>query len=93
MKLIETLKTVAWAEYHFGSLVTGGNVKMRDIKAAKAKQLVKSIGDVVVLDADGFQKEPERYREGFQLTQQGVDYLWQLDPEAAEHYNVRPSSR
>jgi hypothetical protein len=90
MKLIETLSIVAWATKQFGSAHTGGPLKMRDIRVAKAKGLVTSAGLTIVLDENGMTKEPEQHREGFVLTEAGKQELRELDPAAAAMYLPKP---
>ena len=48
--------------------------------------MVKSIGPVPLCDGDGFTIEPERYREGWVLTDAGKDALRKYDPDAYERY-------
>ena len=86
MKLPEILSTTAWAMHHFGSVCSGGTLKRRDIRRAESKGLLESVGDVPVCDGDGFTIEPERYREGFRLTERGESMLRETDPESAGNY-------
>lgn len=75
MKRIDVLDTIGWAEEMFGSLVTGCNCPRRDVLRAVDAGMAKSAGMVVVCDGDGRTKEPERYREGFVLTEAGKSLL------------------
>ncbi len=71
MKQLDVLETVAWGEKHFGSVITGGGLLLRDVRRAIRDGLIVSAGQVIVCDGDGFGLEPERYREGFKLTDAG----------------------
>lgn len=86
MDLTNTLSTTAWAMHHFGSVCTGGNLQLRDIKRAISKGLIESVGSVPICDGDGFAVLPERYREGFRLTDAGKDELRERDPQSANLY-------
>lgn len=77
MKRRNVLDTIQWAEDEFGSMVTGGIVTRRDVMRCVRAGLVQSAGMVVVMDDDGGIKEPERYREGFKLTDAGRRELGQ----------------
>lgn len=81
MNLYETLDTVAWGEKHFGCVIAGGPLKLRDIQRAKAKGFVESVGIVAVCDDDGALKQPERYREGFTLTESGKAKLREYESQ------------
>jgi len=65
------LRSVAWGTEHFGALVTGGSSPRRVVRRLVAMGLVKSVGMVAVCDGDGFLVHPERYREGFAITDAG----------------------
>lgn len=71
MKQRDVLDTVAWAEKHFGSLVTNRQCPRRAVMRAVAAGLVRSAGVVELCDDDGFTRTPERQREGFVLTDAG----------------------
>lgn len=71
MKESDVLDALAWAEKHFGSLTTNRHLPRRDVMRAVKKGLAKSIGMAVLCDDDGFHIEPERYCEGFILTEAG----------------------
>lgn len=71
MKRADVLEWIQWAETHFGSLVTSREVPRRDVLRCVKRGLVKSVGPVPLCDADGFRLAPERYREGFILTDRG----------------------
>lgn len=86
MTLLDTIETTAWAMHHFGAICTGREIKMRDIKNAQSKGLIESVGLVPLADGDGFTLVPERYREGFKLTEKGEEYLREHAPETAAVY-------
>lgn len=71
MKQRDLLQVVAWAEKYFGSLHTTRQVPRRDMMRAVKNGYAKSIGMAVACDGDGFVAYPERYREGFVLTDLG----------------------
>jgi hypothetical protein len=71
MKRRDVLESIAYAEGDYGSLVTGGPVRRRDVLRAVERGLAQSVGLVRVLDDDGHPSEPERFREGFRLTEAG----------------------
>lgn len=75
LRLIRTLQAVDHAQKHFGSLVTNRAVTKKDIKEALSEELVKSIGLVPLVDADGFMIHPTRHREGYVLTNGGKSFL------------------
>lgn len=81
MRYLNTLGSVAWGMRHFGGIVTGGKLRRRDMLAAEKQGFVRSIGDVPLCDDDGFTIDPERYREGWELTEAGMEYLRKHDPE------------
>ena len=65
---------LSWAAHNakFGwSLTTSRTYRLTTVKALIAKGLVVHVGDVVMVDADGYTKQPERYRDGFELTDRG----------------------
>lgn len=71
MKQRAVLETVADAEDHYGSLVTNGQCSRRDVMRCVNAGLVESAGLVTLLDDDCSPFAPERWREGFRLTQAG----------------------
>ena len=73
--IVDILETIQWAEENFGSLVTTRQVTRRDIMRCVDRKLAKSVGMVLVCDADGGIIEPEREREGFKLTKKGRETL------------------
>lgn len=79
-KQIEYLSNVHWAERHFGSYAPRGSIHL---KSLVEKGLVKSVGVVCLCDEDGGIKEPERYREGFVLTEDGNKVLDGNDEDKA----------
>ena len=86
MKQGDVLYYAAWGMFFFGSVCTGRGLPRRDMLRAQADGLVKSIGQVTMCDGDGFTIEPERYREGWILTDAGKDALREYDPDAYERY-------
>jgi hypothetical protein len=71
VKRRDVLETIADAEDHYGSLVTGAGCSRRDVMRCLDAGLVQSAGLVVVCDDTNTPSEPERWREGFKLTQAG----------------------
>lgn len=71
----DALRAVAWGTEHFGSLATGGNVRKRDMIALEKKGLVEDVGPVAMCDGDGFTIQPERYRQGWKITEAGKKAL------------------
>lgn len=69
------LETVAWGTEHFGALVTGSNTRASVVRSLLAKGLVKDAGMVAVCDGDGFLLIPERYRQGWAITNAGKKAL------------------
>lgn len=53
------------------SMVSSTQFPLRVIRRCIAKGLLEEVGEVVMVDGDGFAKEPERYRPGFRLTDEG----------------------
>ena len=86
MKQGDVLVDVAWGMHFFGSVCTGRGLPRRDMLRAQADGLVESFGQVTMCDGDGFTIEPERYREGWVLTENGKTVLRQYDTDAAERY-------
>lgn len=86
MNLPDTLSTAAWGMHHFGSICTGGNLRLRDIRRAVAKGFMESVGMVSLRDDDGFTVQPERYVEGFQLTAAGKAELRRINPLDADTF-------
>lgn len=89
MKLGDVLETVEWGEQNFGSVVTGGPLRKRDIDAAISKGLVTNIGRVHLCDDDGFTIQPERYRDGYRLTPKGREELQRFKQLWAEQEGGR----
>lgn len=69
------LEAIEWAEDEFGSLITTRQFPRRAILRLVERGLVRSAGLVTVLDGDGGMVEPERFREGFKLTDAGKQAL------------------
>ena len=68
---IDALEALAWAERNFGSLCTGRTCRRSVVLSLVNLKLARSVGMVALCDADGFQFDPPREREGFQLTSAG----------------------
>lgn len=71
----DVLETVAWGTENFGALVTGRNTPVSVVRALVRKGLVKDAGMVAVCDGDGFTIQPERYRQGWAVTEAGAAAL------------------
>lgn len=67
----DILETIAWGEKMFGSLTTNRHCTKRDVAKAVRAGFARSIGQVALCDDDCHIIEPERYREGFVLTDAG----------------------
>ena len=65
---------VAWGHYHFGSFCTGSTTRRATVLRLVKQGLVESAGMVALCDDDGFTVVPERYREGFRLTEFGIEF-------------------
>lgn len=65
------LESVADCEQLFGSLITNSVCTRRDVMRCVRAGLVKSVGPVTLMDDDDSPVEPERFREGFRLTEAG----------------------
>lgn len=71
MKRRHLLETIADCEDQYGSAITGGDIRRRDVMRAVRAGLVVSAGIVQICDGDGCAVEPERFAEGFKLTEAG----------------------
>lgn len=71
----DALETVAWGTEHFGALATGGATRLRDVVALFRLGLVTDAGMVALCDGDGFTIQPERYRQGWKITEAGKKAL------------------
>lgn len=69
------LRQVAWGTNHFGALVTGRVTRLADVLALHALGFVADAGMVAVCDGDGFLLQPERYRQGWKITEAGKKAL------------------
>jgi hypothetical protein len=74
-KQLLAMRSIAWGQRHFGALVTGRVTTRATVRALERKSLACSAGTVAVCDGDGFLVQPQRYREGFRLTAQGLAFL------------------
>lgn len=70
-KQLDTLRVVGDAQEHYGSLVTNSAYPRSVVVRLVLLGLVESAGVVRVCDDTGSPYEPERWREGFKLTQAG----------------------
>lgn len=68
----DLLQDIAWGTEHFGSLVTRAKVTAGRLVA---KKLARSVGQVLVVDGDGFAVQPERWRHGWTITEKGKRWL------------------
>lgn len=68
----DAIETLQWAMEHFGALITNRHVTRRTVVQLVNKGVAESIGQCIMCDGDGFTLYPERYREGFRLTEFGV---------------------
>jgi hypothetical protein len=75
------LEAVAWGTEHFGALVSGRSHHRRTLVALATKGLVRLTSQVAVCDGDGFLLQPERYRDGWTLTEKGKALLRQFKEE------------
>lgn len=69
--MLDTLETIEWGEKHFGSLHTNRVCRRRDVMPLVECGFARSIGMTAVCDDDGSRLDPERFREGFVLTETG----------------------
>lgn len=67
----DAVEAAEWAEEHFGSLHSGGGITLRRLRRLTERGFLVSVGPTVMCDGDGCALEPERYREGFRLTDKG----------------------
>lgn len=65
------LEAVGWGTKHFGALVSGRSHHRNTLVALATKGLVRLVNQVLVCDGDGFSIQPERYRDGWTLTEAG----------------------
>lgn len=65
------LERVAWGTEHFGALVTGRVTPVSVVRSLLHRGLVKDAGMISVCDGDGFLLQPERYRQGWAITEMG----------------------
>lgn len=68
----DAVGTIAWGHRHFGSVLTGRQNRRSTVLKLVALGIAESAGQVMVCDGDGFHIEPERWREGFRLTPEGL---------------------
>jgi hypothetical protein len=68
---LDRLESIEWGEDNFGSLTTNRQFPRRAMLRLVDMGLARSIGQVVACDDDGWQVEPEQFREGFVLTEAG----------------------
>ncbi len=65
------IESLAWAMEWFGSLCTTRYCRRSTVLGLVALGIAESVGQVAVCDDDTTTKQPERYREGFRLTEFG----------------------
>lgn len=65
-------------------LTTSRNTPLRIVRRLVAKGFLRELDELVVMqDDDGFTKDPERYREGYELTEKAKALLAAKEPSAA----------
>lgn len=69
------LESVALGTEHFGALVTGHVTRKSDVLRLYAIGYVADAGMVAICDGDGFVLQPERYRQGWKVTDAGKKAL------------------
>lgn len=67
----DILEHAAGCERHGWKFGTGRTIKRRDVLGLVKRKLVADVGLVVQVDGDGFTIKPERYRQGYELTDAG----------------------
>lgn len=67
----DAIEWLAWGMEHFGSLGTTRRVRRSTMMTLVKQGIAESVGQALMCDGDGFHLEPERYREGFRLTEYG----------------------
>jgi len=73
-------------------LTTDGSTRKATVLSLVAKGLVRELDELVVMcDGDGFHKEPERYRVGYELTDAGRMHVARIDAE--EQARLDPCTR
>lgn len=76
------LETVAWGTEHFGALVTGQSTRRAVVLRLFDMGLVADGGMVAVCDGDGYLLQPERYRQGWKITEAGTKALEETNEAA-----------
>lgn len=74
-RYINTLEYVEWCVSHFGSAGTNRHLRLREMRAAERAGLVENIGLVSICNGDGFVLQPERFCDGWVLTEKGKEVL------------------
>ena len=69
----DAIESLAWGMEHFGSLVTNRHVRRSTMLTLVGRGIAESVGRVAMCDDDGCTIRPEQYREGFRLTDHGVE--------------------
>lgn len=67
----DLIETVEWGVRNFGSLMSGGTTRLRDLIKLVEEGYVESVGMCEPCDGDGFIIENRKPREGFVLTDKG----------------------
>jgi len=78
----DAIEKLHWAMEHFGALTTNRCVTRRTVMKLVDRGIAESAGQCAMCDDDGFTIEPERYREGFRLTEFGM----KCHTELMDHY-------
>lgn len=75
MELLDVLLIFEATQKNYDALIPHAGLRKSQIKKALATGCVRSVGRCLVCDEDGGIKHPERYKEGFELTEKGRDLL------------------
>jgi hypothetical protein len=78
---MRALETVAWGTEHYGALVTGQSTRRAVVLALLRKGLVADAGMVAVCDGDGYLLQPERWLQGWKITEAGKAVLAMAESE------------
>lgn len=76
------LESLAWATHSFGSFLTGRRTRRKTVLALVKRGLAESVGYAEQCDGDGFIIDDRVEREGFRITEAGMDAI-------PENYNVK----
>lgn len=67
---MDALETVDWGTHFYGSVLATRACTTRSLRRLAELGLVEAKGEVLVYDGD-FAVEPERYRDGWSVTERG----------------------